>query len=154
MRDQKGELQNVKFSYNDEDVRCKFSVVYTEFRVSHSKLYGNIDRSTLNHPCYYMFNKFDDKEDSYYLKYIYVPKRNVYDYVEKSPLTENYQYYECDIDKHIMLDFTKGKDYNENVVSEWYHTYPSVNDKLRKDWFRLIEMTLCFEITYRRYLKD
>jgi hypothetical protein len=42
--------------------------MYTEFRVSHPKLNGNIDRSTLNHSYYYMFNKFDDKEDSYYLK--------------------------------------------------------------------------------------
>jgi hypothetical protein len=78
MWEQKAELQNEEFSYNDEDVRCKFSVVYTEFRVSHGKLYGHIYRSTLNHTNYYMFNKFDDKEDSYYLKYVYCPSRNVY----------------------------------------------------------------------------
>jgi hypothetical protein len=81
--------------------------MYTEFRVSHPKLYGNIDRSKLNNDYCYMFNKFDDKEDSYYLKYVYYPSRNVYGYVEKSPHTNNYQYYECDIDKHIMLDFSK-----------------------------------------------
>jgi hypothetical protein len=65
-------------------------VVYTDFRARHPKLYGNIDRSTLNHTSYYMFNKFDDKEDSYYLKYIYHPDKYVYGYVEKNPLTENY----------------------------------------------------------------
>jgi hypothetical protein len=132
----------------DEDVRCKFSVVYPEFRVRHPKLYGNIDRLILNHPHYYMFNKFDDKEESYYLKYIYSPKGNVYSYVEKSPLTDNYQYYECNINDHIKLDFTKGKNYNEEAVTAWYHTYPSVSEKQRTEWFRLIEMIICFEITY------
>jgi hypothetical protein len=48
MREQKGELQNKEFSYNDEDVRCKFSVGYTEFRVRHSKLYGHINRLILD----------------------------------------------------------------------------------------------------------
>jgi hypothetical protein len=74
--------------------------------------------------------------------------------VEKSPLMNNYQYYDCEIDKHIQLDFTKGRDYNENVVNEWYHTYPNLNDKLRKEWLRLVQMIICFEITFGRYLKD
>jgi hypothetical protein len=74
MREQKRDLLNNQFSYDDEDVRCKFSVVYSDFRVRYPKLYGNIDRSTLNHPNYYMFNKFTDDEDSYYLK-IYIPSR-------------------------------------------------------------------------------
>jgi hypothetical protein len=30
-----------------------------------------------------MFNKFDDKEDSYYLKYVYKPNIETYDYMEK-----------------------------------------------------------------------
>jgi hypothetical protein len=66
-----------------------------------------------------MFNKFTEEDDSYYLKYIYRPDKYVYGYVEKNSLTENYQYYECDIDKHINLDFTKGKDYNEDVLEKW-----------------------------------
>jgi hypothetical protein len=74
--------------------------------------------------------------------------------VEEDPLTENYQYYECNISDHIKLDFTKGKNYNEDVVNEWYHTYLNLNDKLRKEWLRLIEMIICLEITYGRYLKD
>jgi hypothetical protein len=45
----------------------------------------------------------------------------------------NYQYYECDIDKHIMLDFTTGREYNENVVTDWYHTYPLISEKLRSE---------------------
>jgi hypothetical protein len=49
--------------------------------------------------------------------------------VEKSPLINNYQYYESEIDNHIKLDFTKGEEYNENVESEWYKTYPSVSEK-------------------------
>jgi hypothetical protein len=154
IREQKRDLLNNKFSYNDEDVRCKFSVVYTNFRVRHPKLYGNIDRSILNHTSYYMFNKFTEEDDSYYLKYIYRPDKYIYGYIEKNPLTENYQYYECDIDKHIKLDFTKGKNYNEEAVAEWYHTYPIINDKLRKEWLRLAQMIICFEITYGRYLKD
>jgi hypothetical protein len=81
MREQKRDLLNNEFSYNDEDVRCIFSVVYTDFRIRHPKLYGNIDRSTLNHSIYYMFNKFTDDEDSYYLKYIYRPDKYVYGYV-------------------------------------------------------------------------
>jgi hypothetical protein len=132
MREQKAELLNNEFSYNDEDVRCKFSVVHAEFRVRHPKLYGNIDRSMLNYPNYYMFNKFDDKEDSYYLKYIYSPSRYVYDCIEKSPLTDNYQYYEFHIDKHIQLDFTKGRNYNEKVVSDWYHSYTFLSERLKK----------------------
>jgi hypothetical protein len=138
MREQKAELQNKEFSYNDEDVRCKFSVVYTEFRLRHPKLYGNIDRSTLNHSIDYMFNKFTDDEDSYYLKYIYRPDKNVYGYIKKSPLTDNYQYYECDIDKQIQLDFTKGKNYNEEVLSNWYHTYTFLSEKLKK---RMVEIS-------------
>jgi hypothetical protein len=87
MREQKRQLLNNEFSYNDEDVRCKFSVVYTDFRVRHPKLNGYIDRSILNYRYYYMFNKFDDKEDSYYLKYVYKPTIQTYGYLEKSPLT-------------------------------------------------------------------
>jgi CRISPR/Cas system CSM-associated protein Csm4 (group 5 of RAMP superfamily) len=34
IRDEKNELPNVDFSFNDENVRCKFSVVYTEFRIT------------------------------------------------------------------------------------------------------------------------
>jgi hypothetical protein len=78
IQDYKTDLQNVDLSFNDEDVRSRFSVVYSEFRVSHPKLYGHIDRSKLNHRYYYIFNKFDDKEDSYYLKYIFSPSRYVY----------------------------------------------------------------------------
>jgi hypothetical protein len=36
-----------------------------------------------------MFNKFDENEDSYYLKYICNPNIKTYGYVEKSPLTNN-----------------------------------------------------------------
>jgi hypothetical protein len=68
--EQKIELQNKNFSFDDEDVRCKFSVVYTNFIIAYSEVYWNIYRSTLNRKYYFMFNKFDDKEDSYYLKYI------------------------------------------------------------------------------------
>jgi hypothetical protein len=80
-----------------------------------------------------MFNKFDNKEDSYYLKYVYKPNLKTYGYVEKSPLTNNYQYYESEIDKHTELDFTKGKNFNDNVVNDWYHTYPLISDKLRTE---------------------
>jgi hypothetical protein len=72
--DQKIDLQNVNFSFSDEDMRCKFSVVYTNFRITHPELYGHIDRSKLDFHYYYMFNKFDDGDDSYYLKFIYFPK--------------------------------------------------------------------------------
>jgi hypothetical protein len=82
-------------------VKGKFSVVYTDFRATHPKFYWHINRSTLNHPYYYMFNKFNDKEDNYYLKCIFCPSRDVYGCVGKSPLTNNYQYYESEIDKHI-----------------------------------------------------
>jgi hypothetical protein len=88
---------------NNEDVRYKFSVVSAEFRIIHPEVYGYIDRSTLN-SCYYcMFNKFDDKEDIYYLKYLYCPGRTLYDYVEKSPFTKNYQHYRSVIDKGKRL---------------------------------------------------
>jgi hypothetical protein len=101
-----------------------------------------------------MFNKFDDKDDSYYLKYVYYPSRDAYRYVEKSQVTKNYQYSESVIDKHIKLEFTKGREYNENIVNVWYKTYPSVSEKQRSEWFRLIAMIIRFEITYGRYLKD
>jgi hypothetical protein len=65
---------------------------------------------------------------------------------KKNPLTENYQYYECNINDHIKLDFTKGKEYNDNVVNEWYHTYPNINDKLRKEWLRLGQMIICLSL--------
>jgi hypothetical protein len=42
IQEQKRDLLNNQFSYNDEDVRCKFSVVYTDFRVRHPELYGHI----------------------------------------------------------------------------------------------------------------
>jgi hypothetical protein len=102
-----------------------------------------------------MFNKFDDKEDSYYLKYIYRPDKIVYGYIEKSPFTKNYQYYESEIDNHIKLDFTKGREYNENVVSDYYHIYFSVSKKQRSERYRLIAMIICFPrfipMTIRRY---
>jgi hypothetical protein len=98
-----------------------------------------------------MFNKFTEEDDSYYLNYIYHPDKYIYGYVEKNPLTDNYQYYECNIDKHIKLDFTKRKEYNDNVVNDWYHTYPIINEKLKKEWLRLDQMIICFEITYGRY---
>jgi hypothetical protein len=41
---QKNELQNKDFSFNDEDVRCKFSVVYTNFLITHPGLYGHINK--------------------------------------------------------------------------------------------------------------
>jgi hypothetical protein len=41
---QKEDLQNEEFSFNDEDVRCKFSVVHTDFRINHPKLYANVNR--------------------------------------------------------------------------------------------------------------
>jgi hypothetical protein len=107
LREQKIELQYVNFSFNDEDVGCKFSVVYTNFRIMHAKLYGHIDRSTLNFQFYFMFNKFDDGDDNYYLKYMYYPKQYLYGYIEMSPITNNYQYYEGKVDNHIRLDFTK-----------------------------------------------
>jgi hypothetical protein len=44
IRSQKKDLQNEEFSFNDEDVRCKFSVVYIDFRINHPKLYENIER--------------------------------------------------------------------------------------------------------------
>jgi hypothetical protein len=79
-------------------VRCKFSVVYIDFRINHPKLYENIERWTLNWKYYYMFNKLDEKEDSYYLKYIFCPRKCVYGYVKKSPFNNNYLYYESEID--------------------------------------------------------
>jgi uncharacterized protein YijF (DUF1287 family) len=48
IREQKIDLQSEKFSFNDEDMRFKFSVMHTNFRIKHPKLYGNIDRSTLD----------------------------------------------------------------------------------------------------------
>jgi hypothetical protein len=42
---QKIDLQDVKFTFNDEDVRSKFSVVYTSFRIAHPDLCGHLDRS-------------------------------------------------------------------------------------------------------------
>jgi hypothetical protein len=63
-----------------------------------------------------MFNKFDENEDSYYLKYIFCPCKAVYGHVEKNPLTNDHQYYESAVDKHIELDFTKGREYNKEVV--------------------------------------
>jgi hypothetical protein len=83
--------------------------VCNDFRINHSKLYENIDRSTLNWEYYHMLNKFDENEDTYYFKYIFCPHRAVYCYVENSPLTNNHKYYESVIDKHIILNFTKGK---------------------------------------------
>jgi hypothetical protein len=56
-------------------------------------------------------------KNSYYLKYVYSPTKDVYSYVEKSEVTNNYQYYESQIDKRIWLDFSKGKSCNENVVN-------------------------------------
>jgi hypothetical protein len=124
IRDEKIDLQNVNFSFNDEDVRCKFSVVYTNIRITHPELYGHIDRSSLDFQHYYMFNKFDDKDDSYCLKFICNPSENIYGYIEMSPLTKNYRYYESGIDKRIGLDFTMGSEYNENAVNNWYKMLP------------------------------
>jgi hypothetical protein len=107
-------LQNEEFCFNDEDVRFKFSVVYTNFRISNSELYGNIDRSTSKSDYHCIFNKFDENEDSYYLKYIFSPRKDGYCYVEKSPLC---QYYKSAIDEHIELDFTKKREYNEEVMN-------------------------------------
>jgi hypothetical protein len=74
--------------------------------------------------------------------------------VEKSVFTNDYQYYESGIDKHIELDFNKEKEYNENVVEKSNKTYTSVSEKRKNQWFRLMLMILCFEITYGRYLND
>jgi hypothetical protein len=89
----------------------------------------DIGKSILNNHYYYMFNKFDDKKDSYYLEYVYKLTIETYGYVEKTQLSYNYQYYECVVDNNIKLDFTKGREHNENVVSDYYHTYSSVSEK-------------------------
>jgi hypothetical protein len=65
-----------------------------------------------------MFNKFDENEDNYNLKYILGSRKSIYGYIEKSPLSKNYQYYESTTDKHIQLDLTKGKESNEEVVEK------------------------------------
>jgi hypothetical protein len=39
IRDQKQDLKNEQFNFNDEDVKGKFSVVYTDFRATHPKFY-------------------------------------------------------------------------------------------------------------------
>jgi hypothetical protein len=70
-----------------------------------------------------------------------------------SPLTKNYQYYESGIDKLIGLDFTKGREYNVDVVNNWYKQLPT-NSKLKTEWGKIITMVMCFEISYERYLKD
>jgi hypothetical protein len=57
---------------------------------------------------------------------------------KKSLLTNNYQYYECNIDNHIKLDFTKGKNYNEDVVGKWYHTYSFVSRLLMEDTLKIL----------------
>jgi hypothetical protein len=116
-------------------------------------MYGNIDRSTLNWEYYYMFNKFDDKEDCYYLKYICSPGKNIYGYIEITPLIKNYQYYESKVDKHIGLDFTKGREYNVVAVNNCYKQIPT-NPKVKIEWGRLITMIINFEIGYGRYLND
>jgi hypothetical protein len=99
-----------------------------------------------------MFNKFDDKDDSYYLKYVYSPEQHLYGYIEMSPLTKNYQYYESKIDKRIGLNLTKGREYNTDGVNNCYKMIPS-NPKLKIEWGRVMSMIQCFEITYGRYLK-
>jgi predicted MPP superfamily phosphohydrolase len=71
--------------------------------------------------------------------------------VEKSSLIKNYQYYEGNINKNIVLDFTKGREYNEEGIKKWYKTYPSVNEKQRTEWNRLVLMIIYFEITCGRY---
>jgi hypothetical protein len=77
-----------------------------------------------------MFNNLDDKEDSYYLKYVYCPSKNVYGYVGKSLFTNNYQYCESDIEKHIQLYFSKGRVYNEDVVDRLYKKLQSIKSKM------------------------
>jgi hypothetical protein len=74
-------------------------------------------------------------------------------YIEMSLLTKNYQYYESKIDKRIGLDFTKGREYNEDAVNNWYQMLP-MKEKLRIEWIRIMSMIQCFEITYVRYSND
>jgi hypothetical protein len=57
----------IEFSFNDEDMRYKFSVVYTDFRVTHPKLLKTLADQHQSPTYYYVFNKFDEKEDSYYI---------------------------------------------------------------------------------------
>jgi hypothetical protein len=85
---------------------------------------------------------------------IFCEGKAVYGYMEKSPLTDNYQHYESAIDKHIELDFTKGKEYNEEVVGKWYKTYSSISEKQRSECSRLILMIVSLDVTYGRNLND
>jgi hypothetical protein len=110
---------------------------------------GNIGRSTSKSNYYYLFNKFDEKEDSYFLKYVFCPRKAEFSYPGKSPLNNNYQYYESNIDKHIEIDLSNRKEYNEEVVVKWYKTYFLISEKQRNEWSRLILMILSFEITIK-----
>jgi hypothetical protein len=92
-----------------------------------------------------MFNKFDDGEDSYYLKFMYNPVGNIYGYTEMNPLTNNYQYYEGKVDERIGFDLTKGREYNENAVNNWYKMLPT-NPKLKIEWGRVMPMIICFRL--------
>jgi hypothetical protein len=127
---QKIDLQGEDFTFNDEDVRRKFSVVYTSFRIAHPNMYGHLDRLLLNYEDYFMFNKFDDGEDSYYLKFIYCPEPHIYCYLEMNPITKNYRFYESKLDEHIGFDLIKGREYNEDAVNNWYQMLP-MNPKLK-----------------------
>jgi hypothetical protein len=70
-----------------------------------------------------------------------------------SPITNNYQYYEGKVDERSGLDFTKGREYNEDAVNNWYQML-QMNQKLKIEWGRVMSMIQCFEITYGRYLND
>jgi hypothetical protein len=64
-----------------------------------------------------------------------------------------YFFYEIELDEHIGFDLTKGREYNENVVNNWYKQL-LMNPKLKIEWDRIMSMIQCFEITYGRYLSD
>jgi hypothetical protein len=87
------------------------------------------------------------------LKFIFSPKQYLYGYIEISPITNNYQYYERKVDKRIGLDFTKGREFNVDTVNNWYKMLPS-NPKLKIEWGRVMSMVTCFDISYGRYLND
>jgi hypothetical protein len=70
-----------------------------------------------------------------------------------SPITKNYQYYESKVDERSRLDFTKGREYNEDAVNNWYKML-QMNEKLKIEWGRVMSMIQYFKITYGRYLKD
>jgi hypothetical protein len=125
--------------------------IHTDFRKRTLNLHGNIVRKDLiDLDCIFLFKNLRSYSDTYCLKYIYF-----YNFIQclynKIILNEQNDKYERDIheiDINLKLDFTRGKKYYTDQISDWFNKIDnptSLNTEQKND---INDMLSFFKFSY------